>query len=169
MLFKLGSGPDSHSHNEWTLVLLAVYLSRTPSHKTGKALMWRSVKSYISLIKGFLASTYGFMFSKEMPRLKTILKGLSLSSTSTVRRKRRGFRRRHFRALAKSFPRARGPKVGAVCEWAAGLTAWELLARGSELAEVKRSDLSFGTTSAGERYALLWLRPLKKKRRRRLA
>lgn len=54
------------------------------------------------------------------------------------------------------------------------MTAWQVLARGGELApQVSnwspehgplRADLSFEVTRAGERYAVLWLRPLKKRR-----
>ena len=64
--------------------------------------------------------------------------------------------------------------LDALNEYAAACTAWHVLARGGELTngatsgwnaerDPTRSDLTFHASRSGDRYAVLMLRPLKKK------
>ena len=65
----------------------------------------------------------------------------------------------------------RSNSAQAVNELAMMSTAWHALARGGEVAPASfdpqlsatRADLGFGTTKSGVRYAVVWLRPLKKR------
>ena len=85
-------------------------------------------------------------------------------------------RRRHLREMWRSAPAVWDTTPMAVNAHSLLTTAWQVLTRGGELAPQvtnwspeagpSRADLSFQETSAGKRYAVLWLRPLKKKRGR---
>ena len=155
----------AESHNEWTLCLWAWYESRTVSGKTGRLLKARSVQQKISLLKGFLSHRYGFQIAGEAPRLKRMLEAFQQHDPrGAVRRKRRGLRRRHLRKLWQQAPEVRSQAEAALGEWAAVTTAWHVLARGGELAGVERSDLTFHKDRAKRRYAILMLRPLKKRK-----
>lgn len=48
------------THNEWTLILFATFLSSTTSTRTRKVVAVGTIKSYISLIKGYLGHVYAF-------------------------------------------------------------------------------------------------------------
>lgn len=158
--------------NEWTLILFATYLSSTPSAKTKKPLSTKSIESYISLLKGYFSYSYAFDLVERAPRLKRYLSALrDNDSLVGQRRKRRGLRRRHLKAMWRNLPKVRSSSAKAVNEFALLATAWHVLARGGELApssfnprlSVTRADLQFCQTSRGIQYAVIWLRPLKKK------
>jgi hypothetical protein len=127
------------------------------------------------LLKGYLEFTYSFTLVHEPKRLGRMLAAIQRGEPlGGVRRKRRGFRRRHLRRLWRQ-AWVRGEDVDIVNEVACVGAAWHVLARGGELApSVKpgewkpdrhptRDDLKFGVRSGGQRYAVLWLRPLKKR------
>ena len=177
MLFKSPegtSGGEAAAWNEWTFVLFAVYMDTTPSDKTRRVVKARTVESYISLLKGYLSFSYDFDVLDRAPRLKRLLSEMKASDPLGLsRRKRRGLRRRHLRRMWKSLPSVREDTPAAVNAHALLATAWQVLARGGELAPQvtewspdkgpSRADLSFHETRMGKRYAVLWLRPLKKK------
>jgi hypothetical protein len=79
------------------------------------------------------------------------------------RRKRRAVRARHLEKAWRKLPRVRERTFAQLNKWAALTAARHTLARGGELATVLRSDLTFHVTKAGKRYAILMLRPLKKR------
>ena len=151
-----------------------MYLRNTDSKKTKKPISAKSVESYISLLKGYLSFTYDFEIVERSPRLKRFLKAMRDGDPlAGIRRKRRGLRRRHLRRIWRRVAAARSTSPDAVNDWALLSLAWHVLARGGELApqtrawnpgrHPTRADLSFGVTRDGVRYALLWLRPLKKR------
>lgn len=159
--------------NEWTLILFAGYLGEVSSKKTGKPIAVKSIESYISLLKGYLSHTYDFEVPSGTPRLARLVKLMRESQPEAgVRRKRRGLRRRHLRAIWERVPGARARTAQAVNEHALLSTAWHTLARGGEVAPASkrwdarfhpsRADLSFGCTKSKGNYAVLMLRPLKK-------
>lgn len=177
VLFKSPTGVppgEAAAWNEWTFVLFAIYLESTPSAKTGRTVRARTVDSYISLLKGYLSFSYDFDVLGRAPRLKRLLAEMKTQDPLGLsRRKRRGLRRRHLRRMWKRVAAVRAITPGAVNAHALLATAWQVLARGGELApqEVSwspekgptRADLSFHELKLGKKYAVLWLRPLKKK------
>ena len=163
--------------NEWIFILFIQHLLETKSEKTGKPLRVNTIVSYVSLTKGFLSHKYGFELVEDGPRLRRIIKDLRESDvTAGLRKKRRGWRKHHFERLVRRQPEVRGSQqdLDALNEFAAASTSWQVLARGGEItnsapgrwrAEVDptRADLAFHTRANGERYAILMLRPLKKR------
>ena len=178
VLFKSPEGTarsEAAAWNEWTFILFAVYMDTTPSARTRRTVKARTVESYISLLKGYLSFSYDFDVLDRAPRLKRLLSEMKLNDPlGLARRKRRGLRRRHLRKMWRAHPNVRALTPEAVNAHALLTTAWQVLARGGELApqvmewtEEKgpsRADLSFQETKMGKRYAVLWLRPLKKRR-----
>jgi len=169
-----GESKAASAHNEWTFVLFAMYMRNATSKKTKRPVSVKTVESYVSLLKGYLSFTYDFELVERAPRLKRLLAALRDGDPlHGMRRKRRGLRRRHLRRMWRRVPAVRATTPNAVNDWALLSTAWHVLARGGELApqtsrwcptkHPTRGDLSFGVTGGGVRYALLWLRPLKKK------
>ena len=155
----------AEAHNEWTLVLFAWSESKRVSQKTGRRLKAGSIEQKVSLIKGFLSHRYGFQLAGEAPRLKSMVSRLrDADPASSVRRKRRGVRRRHLKRAWKRHAHLRARSAEALNAWAAATTAWHVLARGGELTLVETSDLTFHTSSAGRNFARLMITPLKKKR-----
>ena len=155
----------AESHNEWTLLLWVWWLITRPSAKTGKPLQASTIEQRVSLAKGLLSFRYGFQLAGEAPRLRQFLKRQREKRGAHVRRKRRGIRRRHLMRLWDRHPAVRASTKQARSEWAAEVCAWHMLARGGEIATVTRGDLEFGRSKrTGRRYAVIWLRPLKKKR-----
>lgn len=170
---------DRHSsaHNEWTFILLATFLASRKSKKTGRHLKAKTIESYISLLKGYLSFSYDFEIVQRSPRLKHLLMSLRNDDPlDGIRGKRRGMRRRHLRRIWKRNAAVRGTDPDSVNNWAMLTTAWHILARGGEVApgvtpgkwtptqHPTRGDLFFGTAASGQRYAVVWLRPLKKKK-----
>ena len=128
---------SANAHNEWTLILLAWFLLTEPSPTTGKPLRVKSVRSYISLLKGYLSFVYSFDIVDRSPtgtlRLKKLLNDLASNEPlGGVRKKRRAFRRRHLRK-AWQHEEARATDPDSVNQWAAVSVAWHVLARGGEL------------------------------------
>lgn len=162
------------SWNEWTLILFAMYLATTPSKRTGRPVSAKTVETYISLVKGFLSFNFDFDLVNRIPRLKRLLMDLQSERVGvTSRKKRRGVRRSHLIQMWGSLPHVRSTDADSVNNHALLSVAWHTLARGGELApqakvwdadlHPSRADLKFGRTSSGRRYAILSLRPLKKK------
>ena len=163
---------EASAWNEWTLILLVEWMLATPSVKTHKQIAVGSIDSYISLLKGYLAFTYDFEIPDKAPRLTRLVALLrSEDPLSGVRRKRRGFRRRHLRKLWRKTASVREESPDMVNYVAALGTAWHTLARGGEICpgtfdparHPTRADLEFGETAGRVRYAVVWLRPLKKR------
>ena len=167
---------EASAFNEWTLLLLAEFLVTTPSPTTGKPVAVDTARTYVSLLKGYLEFAYTFTLVHEPKRLGRMLQQMARSEPlGGIRKKRRGFRRRHLRRLWRRFEWARREDVDTVNDMACVGTAWHTLARGGELApsakpsewrperHPTRADLAFRCRPDGHRYAVLWLRPLKKK------
>lgn len=152
-------------HNEWTFILFVEWLLKHVSHKTKKKLSISTVESYVSLLKGFLLFTYDFELPPDSPRLSRVIKLIKNEDPlAGMRSKRRGFRRRHLRALWKLQGAQCADTQGARTMLAALATAWHVLARGGELCfGPTRSDLQWRVSKSGARYVILWLRPLKKR------
>lgn len=177
VLFKEGSGEHDRkaaAWNEWTFVLFAVWLSRRPSVQTKRPVKARTIETYISLIKGYLRFEYDFAIFERAPRLAQLLKTMKEEDPlGGVRKRRNALRRRHLREMWRRLPWVRSTSVTAVNEHALLSVAWQVLARGGELAPAAaqwdaercptRADVAYHETRAGVRYAVLWLRPLKKK------
>jgi hypothetical protein len=155
----------TESHNEWTLMLWAVDLAAEKSAKTGKYLKAKTIEQRLSLAKGFLSFRYGFQIAGEAPRLKHLLKvARDKDPFRTLRKKRRGLRRRHLQKLWSEHGQVRSRDPTALNEWAAVTTAWHVLARGGELERLTMGDLQFKQQRrGGRRYAILWILPLKKR------
>ena len=165
----------SSAHNEWTLMLFAWYLTSVESSATKRTRKVKTARSYISLLKGYFEFSYSFALVERGGRLKRLLDAMTSDEPlGGVRRKRRGWRRRHMRRIwHETWVRAND--VNAVNQIAAVGTAWQVLARGGEVCpsvshagwragrEPTRADLEFGETGGGARFARLWLRPLKQK------
>jgi hypothetical protein len=176
---RVGDGPKrgaASAHNEWVLILFIHWLASARSRKTKKPLSAGSIRGYVSLLKCHLSFTYGFPILDNEIRLKAVISDLiRCDPTAGVRRKRRGWRRHHFERLVKSCPSVTGSAhdLDSVNTYAAVSAAWHVLARGGELTngarkgwdaarDPTRADLTFHVNSAG-RYAVLMLRPLKKR------
>jgi hypothetical protein len=161
------------THNEWTLILLVEWFMSRTSKKTGRPLTASTIEAYISLLKGYLTFSYNFEMPDKSPRLTRLVRLLREEDPlGGVRRKRRAWRRHHLRKLWKQSAAAREATPAATTKWAALAAAWHVLARGGELCpsgrwcahrHPTRADLVFKGTKVGERYVVLWLRPLKKK------
>ena len=151
-------------HNKWTFILFIEWLMRTPSEKTGKVVRSSTVQSYVSLLKGYMLFSYDFEMPADTPRLSRLIKLIKCNDPlAGMRGKRKGFRRNHLRALWKlGGVRCGDGKVATTLLAALG-TSWTTLARGGELCSPTRADLQFRSLSDGTRYAILWLRPLKKR------
>ena len=151
--------------NEWTLLLWGQDLHNEISVKTGRKLKANTIEQRISLLKGLLSHRYGFQLAGNAPRLSSWFRAKrSADPLQSLRKKRRGLRRKHLMKVWRVNSDVRSSSFKALNEWAATTVAWHVFARGGELASVKKSDLSFHITRSGKRYARLWLRPLKKKR-----
>lgn len=134
----------------------------------------RTIEAYVALVKGFLNFTYSFDLVLRAPRLKRLIADIQSKEISVFsRRKRRGVRRHHLVRMWTHLTHVRADDADSVNNHALLSTAWHTLARGGELApqaaewdpakHPSRADLKFGKTSGGRRYAILKLRPLKKK------
>jgi hypothetical protein len=156
------------AHNEWTLCLWAQMMAREKSLKTRRLLRAGTIEGRISLAKGLLSHKYGFQIAGEAPRLKVFMRLLRANDPlGKSRRKRRGLRGKHLRRIWKKHAHVRQTTRVARSAWASTTTAWHVLARGGELEAVRRKDLQFRRACGkgkGRRYAVLWLRPLKKRR-----
>jgi hypothetical protein len=162
------------THNEWTLILFVEWLLMTPSAKTRRSLSAKTIESYISLLKGYLTFSYYFELPAQSPRLTRLVKLLHAEEPlGGIRRKRRAWRRHHLRRLWAEHPAVRVASQATSTKMAALGTAWHVLARGGEICpsgrwdakrHPTRADLTFHGEVPGRRYAVLWLRPLKKKR-----
>ena len=166
---------EASAWNEWTLILFAVYLRTRISDTTGRPVAVRTVSTYVSLAKGHFSFNYEFELTERTPRLKRLLTSMEDEDPmSGVRKKRRGLRRRHLLKIWKHIPEARATTPAAVNEHALLVVAWHILARGGELAPTvkqwvsgcgpSRADVQFDTMRDGRRYAVVWVRPLKKKK-----
>lgn len=116
------------------------------------------------MVRGYLEHVYAFELTDKPRRLKRFLESLQADDPRSGRRKRRrALRRRHLLRVWDRLPEmsARTPK--AVNEFAILSTSWHILARGGEAAGLTRADLQFGSLRSGRRYAIVWLRPIKKK------
>ena len=51
---------DVQAYNEWTFILYAWYMLSEPSPTTGKPVKVKTVRDYISLLKGYLSFSYAF-------------------------------------------------------------------------------------------------------------
>lgn len=152
------------AHNEWTLILFAGYLASTTSRRTRRIVAARTIKSYVSLLKGYLEHIYAFELAERPTRLRRFLDSLQAEDPrSGRRRRRRGLRRRHLLRMWEEIAEWRTTSVRAVNELALLSTAWHILARGGEVVSMTRADLRFRKTKSGRRFAEVWLWPLKKK------
>ena len=153
------------AHNEWTICLWAVDLATRPSLKTKRLLQTSTIEQRISLFKGLLSHRYGFQIVGEAPRLSNLIKDMRAKDPlNGVRRKRRALRHRHLKRVWKRCAEVRRSSFESVNQWAALTTAHHVLARGGELGTIARSDLSFHRKArSGKCYAILWIRPLKKR------
>ena len=155
----------AEAHNEWTLVMWALYEGQRKSSKTGKSLKAKTIEQRISLVKGFLSHKYGFQIAGEAPRLRRLLKKRRDEDPfGRLRKKRRGMRKRHLQRLWRENPALRASTKAARSAWAAETGAWHVLGRGGEMGEMNKADLQFKRQRhGGRRYAVLWLAPLKKR------
>jgi hypothetical protein len=166
---------SASSHNEWTFILVVWWLTSRPSPTTGRPVTVETAATYVSLLKGYLSFSYGFALVDQPLRLKKLYEDLAQSKPrGGVRKKRRALRRKHLRRIFR-LEEAQRTDVDTVNEVAAIGTAWHVLARGGEIAPgvrhakwnaeamPTRADLSFHRRKRDGRYAVLWLRPLKKK------
>jgi hypothetical protein len=155
---------EREAWNEWTILLWVRLLARTVSSKTKRYLKVGTIETRVSLAKGFLSHKYGFAIAGEAPRLRSYLKKLrSGEPLGATRKKRRGLRRKHIKRAWKSSTAVRETSIEALSSHASIATGWHTLARGGEIGPANREDLQFRRVH-GRRYAVLWLRPLKKKR-----
>jgi hypothetical protein len=168
---------EAAAHNEWTMILFVWFLVTTNSPTTGKPVKSSTVDTYVSLLKGYLSFIYVFDVLEKPIRLKRLIKDLTLRDPlAGSRKKRPGLRRRHLVAALEPMLRRGIDSVtlNEINDAAAAGTAWHALARPGEIApsctrarwssakNPSRADLSFGR-SHGRNWAVLWLRPLKKK------
>lgn len=160
--------------NEWTFILFAVWLAGRVSRQSKKPVQPATIESYVSLLKGYLSYNYDFDLLERAPRLTRLLRAMRESGPEAgVRRVRRGLRRRHLRRMWRRLSWVRENSPTAVNEHALLAVAWQVLARGGELAPScrrwsvacgpTRADVSFHEQKKGVRYAMVWLRPLKKR------
>lgn len=167
-------GRSAGAWNEWTFILFAVWLAGRVSRLTRRPVQAATIESYISLLKGYLSYNYDFDIIERAPRLTRLLRAMREAEPGAgIRRARRGLRRRHLRRMWKRLGWVRSSSPTAVNEHALLTVAWQVLARGGELAPScrvwsakycpTRADVTFHTQRSGASYATVWLRPLKKR------
>ena len=155
----------AQAHNEWTLCLWALFEEQRVSEKTKKRIKASTIEQRISLFKGLVSHRYGFQIAGDTPRLKSLIRDMRAKDPlEGHRKKRRGLRHRHLQKLWRTRIIVRERSFLRLNRWAALVTCRHILARGGELGTVMRDDLTFRTSAAGRRYAVLMLRPLKKKK-----
>jgi hypothetical protein len=134
------------------------------SEKTKQPLKSSTIEQRVSLFKGLVSHRYGFQIAGKAPRLSSLIKSMKQKDPREgKRRKRRAIRHRHLAKAWRKLPQVRAQTFLQLNKWAALTTSRHVLARGGELATVKRGDLTFHKSRSGKRYAVLMLRPLKKK------
>ena len=154
----------AEAHNEWTLCLWALWLESFVSAKTKERLKSSTIEQRISMLKGLLCHRYGFTLAGAAPRLASLISSIREADPKAgLRRKRRALRYRHLKRAGRKFPALRAHTFAAVNRWAAVCSARVILARGGELGTIMRSDLTFHAKRNGKRYAIIRVRPLKKK------
>ena len=154
----------AQAHNEWTLCLWALFEEERISEKTGKRIKASTIEQRISLFKGLVSHRYGFQIAGEAPRLKSLVRAMRAKDPlEGYRKKRRALRHRHLAKLWRTQKAVRARDFLRLNRWAALVTSRHILARGGELGTVMRNDLTFRTDARGRRYAVVMLRPLKKK------
>lgn len=144
---------DLHAilHNEMTFMLFLVYLVEKGKRQASTAL------NYCSLARSHLASAAGFSMTSQTPRWKKLVRAIK-KAHRRERKERRALRITHLR-------RAFGGELAAqdvqsVNRWAAVVCGVHLLARPQELANLRRSHLTFAQHPI--RHAVVSLMPLKK-------
>ena len=167
---------EAAAHNEWTMILFVWFLVTTASPVTKKPVAASTIDTYVSLLKGYLSFIYSFELLEKPIRLSRLIRDLKAKDPlGGSRKKRPGLRRRHLvKALAQLMERLGEASLNEINDAAAMVTAWHALARPAELApscsqanwagakHPTRADLEFGR-SHGRNWALVWLRPLKKR------
>ena len=168
---------EAAAYNEWTLILFVWFLATTSSPSTKKPVKPGTIDTYVSLLKGYLSFVYTFDVLEKPIRLRRLIKDLKAKEPQGGSRKKRpALRRRHLvAALAALMQRRHGDvTLNEINDAAAAGTAWHALARPGELApsctranwsgtrHPTRADLGFGR-SHGRNWAVVWLRPLKKR------
>ena len=138
-------------HNEMTFMLFMIWLVQDGSRQASTAM------NYCSLARSHLASVLGFPLLSQSPRWKKLVRAIRKMHRKE-RRECRALRMSHLRrgfygAFAEASP-------AAVNRWAAIVCGVHLLARPKEVANLKRSDLSFVATPIP--HAVVLLKPLKK-------
>jgi len=164
------------AHNEWVLILFIHYLAAAKSKKTKKPLSAKSIRTYVSLLKSTLSFQFGFPILDNDLRLKHVIRDMmQRDPLAGMRKKRRGWRRIHFQRLVQQDHLVRGDAghLDALNKFACVSAAWQTLARGGEVTngarsgwsaarDATRADLTFHTAGSAK-YAVLMLRPLKKR------
>ena len=159
-------------YNEWTMILWAEYVSIRISPKTKDVVKMSTLQEYGSMIKEHLSLQYGFDIAGSARRYKKLVKKLLRQDPRVSERKRRvGIRRRHLKKVWRKSAAWRVQTKAQVNRVASVTTAWQCLARGGEVTVTEkwdptkhpsRADLTFGSRRGG-RFAVVWLRPLKKR------
>ena len=165
------------------MILFVTWLASVKSKRIGKCLEVDTISQYHSMLKAALSTSFGFELEGSPQRLPAVLKSLRNSCPGKERRKRRGLRRRHLKDAWVKHAETFQPKYSKdekdakdrINKWAAISLAWQALARGGEISSPSkrkkfrasrlpsRADISFHKKKSGKRYAVIRLRPLKKK------
>lgn len=135
----VGGDRSAGAWNEWTFILFAVWLAGRVSGQTKKPVKTATIESYISLLKGYLSYNYDFDLVERAPRLTRLLRAMREAEPHEgIRRVRRGLRRRPLRRMWRRLGRVRATSPTAVNEHTLLAVAWQVLARGCELAPSDR-------------------------------
>lgn len=138
-------------HNEMTFMLFMIWLVQDGKRLASTAM------NYCSLARSHLASVLGFPLLSQSPRWKKLVRAVK----KLHRRERKECRPLRMAHLRRGFYGSHADlTIEAVNRWAAVASGVHLLARPKELANLKRSDLSFATSPTP--HAIVMLKPLKK-------
>ena len=138
-------------HNEMTFMLFVIWLVRDGTRQASTAM------NYCSLARTHLGSLAGFPLASRSPRWKKLIRAVR----KTHRRERKECRPLRMAHLRRAYYGAYAAQtVESVNRWAAIVCGIHLLARPREIANLRRSHLSFKSTPMP--HAVILLKPLKK-------
>ena len=142
---------EASLHNEMTFMLFAIYLAREDKRQAS------TVLNYCSLARSHISSVVGFPLTTGTPRWKRLTRALR-KRHRRERRECRALRTTHLRRAFTGILAQQSPI--AVNRWATVVVGMHLLARPTELTNLRRSHLTWMLTP--EPHAVVMLHPLKK-------
>ena len=149
-------------HNETTLMLFILWLSKQKCIRGKGDLSFASAETYARLLKNDVQHRMGCPILHKPERAKKLANVIK-SNVIQSKRKRLGLRKNHLMKIWQHHQAVRDNTRDACTKWAVVVVAWSILARGGEMCNILIQDVTFHRLSSGVRYATIMLTPLKKR------